>query len=250
MQTPSATPTTDTHAGYRYYAMLMAAFVTVLVASNFIGPAKACRIDLPFALPFVGETLTFGAGNIFFPLSYIFGDVLTEVYGYAKARKVIWAGFASLLFVTAMSWVIIHLPASPDESYNEVYQPALETMFGNSYRIVLGSITAYWLGDFANSFVMAKMKILTQGRRLWMRTIGSTIVGQGIDSVVFYPIAFYGIWESETLLYIVLFNFGFKVAVEVLFTPITYVVVGWLKRVEGVDVYDYDTNFTPFSLDD
>ena len=103
MQTPSATPT-DAHAGYRYYAMLMAAFVTVIVASNFIGPAKACRIDLPFALPFVGETLTFGAGNIFFPLSYIFGDVLTEVYGYAKARKVIWAGFASLLFVTAMSF--------------------------------------------------------------------------------------------------------------------------------------------------
>jgi uncharacterized integral membrane protein (TIGR00697 family) len=249
MTTPTATHP-RAHDTYRFYAMLMAAFVTVLVASNFVGPAKACRLDLPFSLPIVGDQLNFGAGNIFFPLSYIFGDVLTEVYGYARARKVIWAGFISLVFVTFMSWVIIHLPLNPDEGYNEVYQPALEVMFGNSYRIVLGSIAAYWLGDFANSYVMAKMKVWTAGKHLWTRTIGSTIVGQGIDSVVFYPIAFYGIWESRTLLQIVAFNFGFKVAIEALFTPITYLVVGWLKRVEDEDVFDHDTNFTPFSLED
>jgi hypothetical protein len=231
-------------SGYRYYSLLMAAFVTVLICSNTIGPAKTGHIELPF----FGDT-PFGAGNLFFPLSYIFGDVLTEVYGYARARKVIWAGFAAMLFVTFMSWVIIHLPPSSDP-YNQVVQPALEVVFGNTWRITLGSILAFWVGDFANSFLMAKMKVLTRGRWLWTRTIGSTIAGQGVDSLVFYPIAFAGIWSATTMLNVIAINFVFKVSIEVVFTPLTYAVVGFLKRAEGVDHYDDDTDFTPFSLQD
>jgi hypothetical protein len=235
---------------YRYYDLCMAGFVTVLLCSNLIGPGKSCAIHLPFELPFIGAALVFGAGNIFFPISYIFGDVLTEVYGYARARKVIWAGFISMIFATIMGAVIIRLPQNPDEPYNAVIQPALETVFGNTWRIVAASILAFWVGDFANSFVLAKMKLITRGRFLWTRTIGSTIVGQGIDSLLFYPIAFAGIWDSGTLFKVALFNWGFKVAVEALMTPVTYVVVGWLKRVEREDYFDRETNFTPFSLKD
>ena len=162
------TATQDQPRSYRYYALLMAAFVTVLLCSNLIGPGKVCRLPLPFELPLVGTALVFGAGNIFFPLSYIFGDVLTEVYGYARARRVIWAGFAAMAFATLMSWVILHLPADPDEPYNEALQPALETVFGSTWRIVVGSILAFWAGDFANSYVMAKMKVWTRGRHLWV----------------------------------------------------------------------------------
>ncbi|MBK8913840.1 MAG: queuosine precursor transporter [Phycisphaerales bacterium] len=231
---------------YRYYDLVMAGFVTVLLCSNLIGPGKTCLMTLPL----LGMTLTFGAGNLFFPISYIFGDVLTEVYGYARARKVIWAGFAAMIFATLMSFAVIHFPTDPKEPYNEVIQPALVTCFGNTWRIVLGSILAFWVGDFANSYVLAKMKVWTAGRFLWARTIGSTIIGQGIDSLIFYPIAFAGIWDERTLLSVILFNWGFKVAVEALFTPMTYLVVGFLKRAEQEDYYDRRTNFTPFSLKD
>src|SRR5262245_20766543 len=230
---------------YRLYPLFLAAFVTVLLCSNLIGPAKVCRIELPL----VGG-LAFGAGNVFFPLSYIFGDVLTEVYGYARARRVIWSGFAAMLFATVMSWAIIHLPSDPATSFNAQVQPALETLFGGTWRIAVGSILAFWAGDFANSFVLAKMKILTRGRWLWTRTIGSTVVGQGVDSLIFYPLAFAGIWEGDTLLRVVFFNWFFKVSVEAVFTPITYWVIGTVKRVEGEDYYDRATDFTPFSLQD
>ena len=234
-----------TRTGYRYYALLMSAFVTVLICSNVIGPGKVCEVHLPW----IGAK-SFGAGNIFFPLSYIFGDVLTEVYGYARARRVIWAGFGAMLFVTLMSWVILHLPPSPNEEFNVALQPALELVFGGTWRITIGSILAFWIGDFANSFVMAKMKVWTRGRFLWTRTIGSTVVGQGVDSMVFYPIAFLGIWEGTTMAQVVLFNWTFKVLIEVVFTPVTYLVVGYLKRAEGEDWYDEGTDFTPFSLKD
>lgn len=234
----------------RLFPLVMTGFVVVLLCSNFIGPGKACELTLPFALPFVGPTVVFGAGNIFFPLSYIFGDVLTEVYGYAKARKVIWAGFASLLFATAMAWVIVHLPPARSEPYNEVLQPALATVFGASWRIVLGSLIGFWAGDFVNSFVLARMKVLTRGKHLWSRTIGSTICGQAVDSLIFYPIAFGGIWHTDTLLGVIVNNWLFKVGVEVAFTPITYWIVGKLKRVEGEDVFDDRTDFNPFSLED
>lgn len=234
--------------GYKYYDFLMAGFVTVLLCSNLIGPAKVGYITFPFTLPLLGDNLSFGAGNLFFPLGYIFGDVLTEVYGYARARKVIWAGFGAMVFASFMAWVIVWMPPSPDEPFNAVVQPAVETLFGNTWRIVLGSIVAFWAGDFVNSFVMAKMKLWTGGKKLWTRTIGSTVVGQGVDSLLFYPIAFAGIWSFDTLLAVILFNWGFKITVEIVMTPVTYVVVYHLKRVEQVDYYDKHTDFTPFSL--
>ncbi len=223
---------------YRYFDLVMAGFVAVLLCSNLIGPGKTCLLF----------GITFGAGNMFFPISYIFGDVLTEVYGYARARLVIWAGFGAMLFATLMSFIVINIPADPNEPFNKTIQPALEVVFGNTWRIVLGSMIAFWAGDFVNSFVLAKMKVLMEGRHLWMRTIGSTFVGQGVDSMIFYPIAFYGVWETSTLLAVVAFNWMFKVSIEVLFTPVTYAVVGFLKRAEQEDFYDQGTNFTPFSI--
>jgi queuosine precursor transporter len=230
---------------FRYYDFIVAGMVTVLLCSNLIGPAKVAMVTLPL----IGA-VSFGAGNLFFPVSYIFGDVLTEVYGYARARRAIWAGFAGLLFASAMSWFILSVPPDPAEPFNAQYQPALETAFGTTFRIVCASILAYWVGDFVNSYVLAKMKLWTQGRYLWTRTIGSTICGQGVDSLIFYPLAFYGLWSGEALLKVVIFNFVFKVMVEVAFTPLTYFVVNRLKRAEGVDTYDVNTDFTPFSLRD
>jgi len=232
------------HREYRYYDLLMAAFVAVLICSNMIGPGKSCRVSL------LGLPLVFGAGNVFFPISYIFGDVLTEVYGYARSRRVIWAGFGALVFSAAMSQVVLAMPVNPDEPYNDVMQPALRVVFGNGPRIVAASMLAFWAGDFANSFVLAKMKILTSGKHLWTRTVGSTIVGQLVDSVIFYPTAFLGTWTSMTLLRVIGFNWAFKIAVEVILTPVTYAIVGALKLAEGEDFYDVGTNFTPFSLRD
>ncbi len=233
---------------YEYYDLLMTGFVTVLLCANLIGPAKVGYITFPFSIPLLGDNLSFGAGNLFFPLGYIFGDVLTEVYGYARARKVIWAGFGAMLFATGMAWVIVHLPPSPNEPFNTIVQPAIETIFGNTWRIVCASIIAFWAGDFVNSYVMAKMKILTQGRWLWTRTIGSTVLGQGVDSMLFYPLAFMGIWTFDTLLGVVVFNWIFKITVEIVMTPVTYVVVNKLKRAENEDYLDVATDFTPFSL--
>jgi queuosine precursor transporter len=241
MTTTAAVPV----RGFRYYDLLVGGMVAVLLCSNLIGPAKVCTVTLP-----VLGALTFGAGNLFFPVSYIFDDVLTEVYGYARSRRAIWAGFGGLLFATFMSWAILTIPPSPSEPFNAKLEPALQIVFGGTWRIALASMVAYWLGDFANSFVMAKMKLWTRGRWLWTRTIGSTLVGEGLDSLTFYPIAFAGIWEGQTLVKVIVFNWTMKVLVEVVMTPATYAVVGFLKRREGVDTYDPDTNFTPFSLRD
>jgi uncharacterized integral membrane protein (TIGR00697 family) len=230
---------------YKLYDSVVVGFVVVLVASNLIGPAKSCALDLPL----IGR-VSFGAGNIFFPVAYVFGDVLTEVYGYARARRAIWYGFAALAFTSFMSWVVIHLPANPDEPFNEVYQPALETMFGNTWRVVVASMLAFWVGDFVNSYLLAKLKVRTAGRHLWLRTISSTVAGQGIDSAIFYPIAFLGIWRTDVMLSIMAFNWLFKVGIEVVMTPATYAVVGKLKRVEREDRFDRDVDFTPFRLRD
>jgi queuosine precursor transporter len=237
-------PSAEPRRSYRYYDLLMAAFVTILLCSNLIGPGKSCRILL-FGLPVV-----FGAGNLFFPISYIFGDILTEVYGYARSRRMIWAGFAALAFATLMAQVIIRVPPNPDEPFNSQMQPALEVMFGNGPRIVVASIMAFWAGDFANSFVLAKLKILTKGAHLWTRTVGSTVVGQAVDSLIFYPVAFASIWRPSTLVRVMLFNWIFKVVVEVVLTPVTYAIVGALKRAEGEDYFDVGTNFSPFTLRD
>ena len=222
----------------------MAAFVAVLLCSNMIGPGKSCRILI------LGLPLVFGAGNVFFPISYIFGDVLTEVYGYARSRRVIWAGFGALVFSALMGQLILAMPPNPDEPFNAVMQPALVVVFGNGPRIVAASMLAFWAGDFVNSFVLAKMKVWTRGKHLWTRTVGSTIVGQLVDSLIFYPVAFLGIWTSLTLAHVLVFNWVFKVMVEVVLTPVTYAIVGALKRAEGEDWFDEKTNFTPFSLRD
>ncbi|MBU6437742.1 MAG: queuosine precursor transporter, partial [Betaproteobacteria bacterium] len=153
---------------YKYYVFVMAAFVCVLLSSNFIGAAKQAQVTLPL----IGA-VTFGAGVLFFPISYIFGDILTEVYGYGRDRRVVWAGFGALAFASLMAWVVVHLPPGPSD-YMKTYQPALESVFGGAWRIALGSMIAFWAGSFANSFVLAKMKIMTEGKWLWTRTIGST----------------------------------------------------------------------------
>ena len=228
---------------FRYYDLILGAFVAVLLCSNLIGPAKVVQLDLPF----FGKT-DFGAGNLFFPLSYIFGDILTEVYGYALARRVIWAGFGAMLFATVMTWVVLALPASPNEPFSAQLQPALETCFGGGWRIALGSIIAFFVGDFLNSYVLAKMKVRMGGKHPWARFIGSTFVGQGVDSLIFYPLAFIGIWSPQTLLAVMLANWVFKVLVEVVMTPVTTIVCAKLKQAEGVDAFDTDTDFTPFSL--
>lgn len=230
---------------FRYYDFFVAGLVTVLLCSNLIGPGKVCMVDLPW----FGE-FSFGAGNLFFPIGYIFADVLTEVYGYARARRAIWAGFAAMLFASLMAYIVVNITPSPEESWNATLQPALEVVFGNTWRIVAASMLAYAVGDFVNSYVMAKMKVWTEGRHLWSRTIGSTVCGQAADSLIFYPLAFYGIWGMEALVSVVIFNFLFKVGLEALLTPLTYGIVGWLKRAEGVDTFDRNTKFTPFSLKD
>jgi queuosine precursor transporter len=227
--------------GYRYYELVMVAFVTVLVCSNLIGPAKIAQLDVPLF-----GTLTFGAGVLFFPISYVFGDVLTEVYGYARSRRVIWAGFAALGFASLMAWVIVELPPAPFW-HN---QGAYEIAFGSTWRIASASLVAFLAGEFVNSYVLAKMKVLTSGRWLWTRTIGSTIFGEGVDSVLFYPLAFYGtgIMPDDKLPLVMFAQFAAKVGVEIVFTPFTYKVVGALKRAEHEDYYDIGTDFNPFTL--
>ncbi len=226
---------------YRYIDLVTAAYVTVLVCSNIIGPAKIAEVELPLY-----GTYVFGAGVLFFPVSYVFGDILTEVYGYARARRVIWTGFAALGFASLMAAVVVALP--PASFWKN--QPAYEVAFGNTWRIVAASMIAYFCGEFVNSFVLAKMKVIQNGKRLWMRTIGSTICGEAVDSTLFYPLAFYntGIIPNEALPAVMLAQFVTKTLVEVVFTPVTYRVVGALKRAEREDYFDRKTDFSPFRL--
>lgn len=219
---------------FKYYDLLMAAFVCVLLCSNLIGASKVATVG----------GFTFGAGVLFFPISYIFGDVLTEVYGYARARKVVWAGFAAMIFASFMSWFILQLP--PAAGWGQ--QAAFEAVFSSTPRLVAGSLIAFFFGEFCNSYVLAKMKIFTKGKMLWTRTVGSTIAGEFVDSLIFYPIAFYGIWPNDLLLKVMVSNYFIKVLWEVFNTPITYWIVNFLKKAEKEDFYDVKTNFTPFSL--
>ncbi|MBW3169112.1 queuosine precursor transporter [Qipengyuania flava] len=236
----TAQPARTAPQRFRYYDLVMAAFVTILLLSNLIGASKPSYVTLPL----IGQW-SFGAGVLFFPVSYIIGDILTEVYGYARARRVIWTGFAALLFMAFMAWVVVQLPPAAGWPGQEAY----EFVFGNSWRIVLASMVAFWAGEFANSYVLAKMKIWTAGRHLWMRTIGSTVVGQGLDSLIFYPLAFWGLagWPVELLWQVVLSQWAIKTAWEALLTPLTYAAVGALKRAEQVDLYDTETDFSPFA---
>jgi len=230
-QHPRAVKAATTHQ-FRSFDVVMAAFVAILLLSNVIGAAKVATLG----------GWEFGAGILFFPLGYVIGDVLTEVYGYARARRCIWVGFSAMLFMAFMSWVVVSLPPAPGWTG----QAAYESVFGQVPRIVFASIVAFWAGEFVNSYVLARMKVWTRGKHLWSRTIGSTIFGQGVDSLIFYPLAFWGIWSTSQVLTVMVTNWGLKVLWEALLTPVTYVVVNKLKRHEGVDLFDEGTDFTPF----
>ena len=226
---------------FRYLDLVMVAFVVVLICSNLIGPAKAAVIDLPGWGPFI-----FGAGVLFFPISYIFGDILTEVYGYARARKVIWAGFAAMIFASIMAFVVVALPPAPAWPNQKAYEIA----FGNTWRIAGASMIAYWFGEFFNSYVLAKLKVRTEGKQMGLRFVASTFASEFVDSLLFYPLAFYnsGIMPNELVFTIMWSQFGLKTLVEIVLLPLTFVIVKALKRAENVDYFDRDTNFTPFSM--
>ena len=223
----------------RYFDFVMAAFVVVLLLSQVVGASKVAVVNLPGIGPW-----PFGAGILFFPVSYLLGDVLTEVYGYARARRCIWAGFGGMLFLALMSWVVVVLPPAPGWQG----QAAYDQVFGQVPRIVMASICAFWVGEFANSLVLSRMKIWTKGRYLWTRTIGSTIVAEAVDSVIFYPLAFWDApgWTHQLVIKVMLTNWALKVGWETLLTPFTYWVVNTLKRREGIDVFDRTTQYTPF----
>ena len=226
---------------YKYYDLILGAFVAVLLCSNLIGVQKVSFVDLPF----IGEYI-YGAGVLFFPISYLFGDILTEVYGYKRSRRVIWTGFGALIFASLMSFIVTSLPAARTMSAEQ--QAAVNLIFGQTWRIVLASLLGFWAGEFTNSFVLAKMKVKTGGRWLWMRTIGSTVAGEAVDSLIFYPIAFLGTWSNEQVVGVMIGNYLLKVLWETVATPFTYVIVDFLKRVEHEDYFDRDTDFNPFTL--
>ena len=231
---------------YRLFDLIMAVFVTVLVVSNIASSAKI--VDWGFSL--FGVPMAFDAGTILFPISYIFGDILTEVYGYKQSRRVIWAGFACLALSAFIFWIVRIMPGEAtwqgyagDEAYNAI----LGGM--STGGIVLASLAGYWTGEFTNSFIMAKMKIMTEGRWLWMRTIGSTLFGELVDTIMFVAVASaFGVFPWSLFLTLTVTNYLFKCGVEALMTPVTYLVVGALKRAEKEDYYDRGTDFNPFTV--
>lgn len=256
---------------FRYFEYVMAAFVAILLLSNIIGAAKLTFLQVPWWpqgwWPAPDGVFIYGAGILFFPLGYVIGDILTEIYGFARARRVIWTGFAAMIFLAFMSYVVVSLPAfdgwacaasgfdgngpltsttDPAGPSGAICQQTYISVFGSTWRIVLASIIAFWAGEFVNSYVMAKMKVWTKGKALWTRTIGSTVFGQGVDSLIFYPIAFLGIWTTEAVVTVMITNWLLKVFWEAALTPVTYLVVNRLKKAEGVDLFDIDTDFSPF----
>ncbi len=233
---------------YRYYDLVTALFVTVLLVSNIASSAKI--VDWGVTLPVINLPLAFDGGTLLFPISYIFGDVLTEVYGYARSRRVIWTGFAMSALMVATLWLVGRLPG--EANWEALAgQSAYDAILGGvtSGGIIAASMIAYFAGEFSNSYVLARMKVLTRGRYLWMRTIGSTLVGEGVDSVLFVLIASaLGVFPWAAVTSIIVANYIFKVGVEIICTPITYRVVAALKRAEHEDYYDVDTDFNPFRL--
>jgi uncharacterized integral membrane protein (TIGR00697 family) len=212
----------------------MAAFVMSLICTDLIAAGKVIRV----------AGIETDASVLFFPITFFFNDILTEVYGYARSRKVIWMGFISLIFATLVSEIVVALPPAPTWPYQEYYR----VIFGHTYRIAIASFTAFFCGEFVNSFTLAKMKILTKGRQLWSRTIGSTVAGQAVDTLIFYPVAFYGFWPDDLLWIVIFTSYLGKVMWEVIATPLVYKAVGFLKKNEQEDYYDYDTDFTPFKI--
>ncbi|MEW5958072.1 MAG: queuosine precursor transporter [Chloroflexota bacterium] len=231
---------------YKYYDFITALFVAVLLISNIASAAKI----IDWGVSILGLPLAFDAGTLLFPISYIFGDILTEVYGYKRSRRVIWAGFAAAGLMAFTFWLVGLMPG---EATWEGYagQEAYNAILGGvaSGGIIIASLSAYFAGEFSNSFVLAKMKLFTEGRWLWSRTIGSTLVGEGIDTIIFVVIAtLFGVFPWAIALSLIMANYIFKVTIEVIFTPLTYALVGFLKQAEQEDYYDRGTNFNPFSL--
>jgi queuosine precursor transporter len=216
---------------FRHYDILVHVFVVVLLISNLVG-SKICAIG-PFRI---------SGAQLLFPITYIFGDVFTEVYGYSGSRRAIWIGFFASGLMALMGLITVHIPPAP-EWHN---QHAFEVVFNFVPRMVVASLIAFWCGEFANSYTLARMKLLTQGRWLWTRTVGSTVVGQAVDSVIVMFLAFGGSISTQMILKLIGSAYLGKVLYEVLATPLTYLVVGWLKRAEGVDVFDSQTDFNPF----
>ncbi len=225
---------------------MTAFFVTILLVSNIASSAKI----IDWGVSLAGLPLSFDAGTLLFPVSYIFGDVLTEVYGYRRSRRVIWTGFACLAVSSLVFWLVRILPGEANWQQTVGQEAYVKVLGGmSSGGIVLASLTGYFAGEFSNSFVLARMKILTRGRWLWTRTIGSTLIGEAVDTAFFVLVAtLTGVFAWTIFASLVLTNYLFKVAIEVLMTPLTYRIVRFLKRTEGVDTYDYGTNFNPFSL--
>lgn len=230
---------------YKYIDLITVLFVTVLLLSNILSSAKI--IDLGVSL--LGLQFIFDAGTLVFPISYIFGDVLTEIYGYRRSRRVIWSGFFATALMAFFVWLAGVLPG--ESLWAEtVGQSAYDAVLGSIWKLAIASLIAYFFGEFVNSYVLARMKVLMQGRWLWARTIGSTIAGQGVDTTVFFVIATaLGVFPIELMLSLIVSNYIFKVLIEVLFTPITLRVIRWLKASEQEDVYDHNTNFNPFRFD-
>jgi hypothetical protein len=231
---------------YKYYDFITALFVAVLLISNIASAAKI----IDWGVSLLGLPLAFDAGTLLFPISYIFGDILTEVYGYKRSRRVIWAGFGAAALMSVTLWLVGLMPG---EATWETYagQAAYEAILGGvaTGGIIIASLVAYFAGEFSNSYVLAKLKVATNGRWLWSRTIGSTLIGQGLDTVIFVLIAtLLGVFPPEIALTLIVANYIFKVAIEIIFTPVTYSVVGFLKQAEQEDYYDRETNFNPFSL--
>ena len=233
---------------YRYYDRIMALFVTVLLVSNIASSAKI--VDWGVTLPLLGLPLAFDGGTLLFPISYIFGDVLTEVYGYARGRRVIWTGFAMAALMGFTLWLVGRMPGEATWE-TATGQAAYDAILGGVSQggIIVASLVAYFAGEFSNSYVLARMKVWTRGRFLWTRTIGSTLVGEGVDSVIFVVVAsLFGVFPWSVALSIIVANYIFKVGIEALFTPLTYRIVAMLKRAEQEDYYDVGTNFNPFRL--
>lgn len=223
--------TSENLLNFKYFDVIMALFVAVLLISN-LASTKILSLGV----------FTFDGGTLLFPLSYVFGDILTEVYGYQRARKVIWTGFGAAILMSLVLWIVQILPAAPDWP-NQI---AYESLLGFIPRIVLASLVAYFAGAFSNAFILSKLKIKSKGKHLWLRTIGSTIIGEGIDTVIFCLVAFYGLFPREILISIIISNYLFKTGVEIFFTPVTYAIVKFLKKKEQIDAYDTGISYNPF----
>ncbi len=235
-----------TDRSYKYYDFVAATFVAVLLISNIASAAKI----IDWGVSIFGLPLAFDGGTLLFPISYIFGDILTEVYGYKRSRRIIWAGFGAALLMAGTFWLIGIMPG---EAMWQEYagQNAYNVILGGvaSGGIIIASLSAYFAGEFSNSVILAKLKVITEGRFLWVRTIGSTLIGEGVDTLIFILVAtLFGVFPPEIAVSLIVANYIFKVSIEVIFTPLTYAIVNFLKSAEKEDYYDRDTNFNPFSL--